>query len=1274
MMLIIFKEGLNRMYHLLFVCCLLWGANGYAQGQAESIWTPSTEDRIESIGERDIKPSQFSVWSLDVEALQEALSDAPRRYSKTAQTKDVLVEFPLPEEGRVATFRVMEVATMEETLQEKFPAFKTYLGVNIENPLQRIRFDWTSQGFHAMVLKGGGNGLKKGSFFIHPFQTGDIENYICYYKKDNDSACGFECKTQSDLNTKAISEEVVMKSMTGDCELRTYRLAVAATGEYTNYHGGSTNALAAIVTAINQVNEVYEIDLSISLLLVGNNDLVVYSDPFTDPFTNPNPYWMLSENQSNMSSTIGGSNYDIGHVFATSSTTAGFGVGVAGVGVICNTNAKAYGVSGSPTPVGAGFAVDYVAHEMGHQLGANHTFNSSCGGNVWEDAAVEPGSGSTILGYAGICSPSVQDATDPYFHGLSLEEIVSFTNTGSGDNCAQLVSTSNTGPIVNAGSDYTIPVSTPFELTAIASDAEGDILTYCWEQMDNEIVTQPPLPSNSGGPSFRSFSPTTLPNRTFPALYNILNGTNDPWEVLPSISRMMNFRVTVRDNNPEGGCTDFDDMTVVTAATAGPFLVTSPDTPVNWSVGDTETVTWDVAGTDVAPVSCAFVDIVLSTDGGITFPYVLASGVANSGSELITVPNYPSSSCRVKVICADNIFFDVSSENFSIQANQATFTLSASGNNSEVCGTGSLNYLINLESLFGFNSAVSLTASGGPAGTIFSFGASTLIPNDSTDLLISIPSGNAVGTYQVQVTASDGNITKTEQINIIVNASPGQTSLAVPLNEATEVSINPTLAWAMSSLVTGYTVEIASDSLFNNIVEMGTTAGSSWTVESPLNTFSTYYWRVYCSNACGLAPSSNVFSFETEGPTYCIVGSSNIQSEWIESVAFASINNVSNSDSGYGDYTGISTDLDIGVTYMATLTPGYSVGDVWPEYWRIWIDFDRNGDFDGANEMVFDAGGTDTVAITAFFTVPQGVSLGSTRMRISMEWVDPTDDDSNGPPEPCEFLGWGEVEDYTVNIVSDCMDVDSDSVCDEDDLCIGGDDLVDTNNNNIPDDCDLTEVNLKVMLEGPFDELTGTMATALLDNNILPIVQSYTSTPYYYSGIEVAVPTPSEMVDWVLVEVRSGPNPSDLFDRKAGVLLSDGSIKGADGVNGLMFDLPAVGEFYFVIRHRNHLDIMTNISFPRSLIINYDFTTGVGQAYGNQQQTALPNGMSAMYGGDVNRDLVIQTTDYDAWKAEPAIFGTYEDTDINLDGQVQVTDYDIWFLNKAKVSVPELGY
>jgi hypothetical protein len=314
-----------------------------------------------------------------------------------------------------------------------------------------------------------------------------------------------------------------------------------------------------------------------------------------------------------------------------------------------------------------------VAHEIGHQFAGNHSFNgttSSCGGGNRNAAtAWEPGSGSTIMAYAGICgAENLQPNSDDVFHVGNLQEMTTFIQSGGGSVCDAPTANGNTIPTVSGGSDYTIPQTTPFVLTATGNDPDGDSLTYIWEELDIGTAA-PPNTDNGSRPIFRSFNVSPDPFRTLPRLQDVLAGLPTPTfgEAWPTTNRVLNFRATVRDNRSGGGGVATDPVAITVTAGAGPFAVTQPNTAVTWIQGMNEPVNWNVANTNAAPVNCASVDITLSTNGGTSFPTTLAAGTPNDGTQTITVPVVTTTTARVKVQCSTTPFFDIGNANFTIQ-------------------------------------------------------------------------------------------------------------------------------------------------------------------------------------------------------------------------------------------------------------------------------------------------------------------------------------------------------------------------------------------------------------------------------------------------------------------------------------------------------------------------------------------------------------------------------------------------------------------------------
>ena len=659
--------------------CILSICSESAKAQSPSFWIDS---ELSAEQKTMTQVAAYRTIDLDKLALHLILKDAPLPEELIANQPPAILTLPLPN-GESFAFKVTEAPVMSAGLQNRFPNIRSYRGVGIENELLQAHFDLSPNGLHAMIFNEGS------TIFIDPVRDdpSSVKHIIytreAFFKGTQKAwdgcvalSVGEKVPTTSSSDQNLDRTPVPMGSQqfpspvlpleteNGD-ELRTYRLALACTGEYAQFHGGTVSGvLAAMNTSMVRVNGVFERDIAVRMVIVDNNDQLVFLNASTDPYSNNNGGSMLGQNISTCNSVIGSLNYDIGHVFSTG------GGGVAYLQSPCGSS-KAGGVTGQGSPVGDPFDIDYVCHEMGHQFGGNHTQNNSC--NRSSGAAYEPGSASTIMGYAGICSPNLQSNSDDHFHNHSCNEMIAFTVNGNGNSCAAVTTTSNAPPTVEAGTNgLVIPASTPFELTATGSDDDG-VITYNWEEYDLGPATASGdnnLTNPSGNqPIFRSWPSTTSPTRVFPRINDLVNGTTTIGEHLPTYSRQLSFKCTVRDNQLNGGGFADDLLTMSVDGSAGPFIVNSPNGGETLNAQDVSTITWDVAGTNAGGVDCASVDVFLSTDGGFTWPYTLATNLANNGSAEVTLPDVLSSSARIKIKGTNHVFFDISNGNFSIAEN-----------------------------------------------------------------------------------------------------------------------------------------------------------------------------------------------------------------------------------------------------------------------------------------------------------------------------------------------------------------------------------------------------------------------------------------------------------------------------------------------------------------------------------------------------------------------------------------------------------------------------
>ena len=627
----------------------------------EKLWTLNTVEKS-SYSEKDLyfrkhEPSSFKTYNLNIQDVKKVLQQVSAVATR-------IIELPTIN-GKTEKFTVKEASSIAPELSAKYPMIKSYVGQGINNPNMIARFSIGTDGLHAVIFSG-----DKETFYIDPL-TKDNSNYIAYNRNslvNNNSE--FECLV-NDGQVSAVTNNTNVIETSDDGKLRTYRLAIVCSAEYSAFHldnQGVENAIsnidnmkAAVLSAMNtsmtRINGVYERDLGVRMVIVPENDKVIFFQAGSDGISDGDASAMIGQVQTICDREIGDANYDIGHIFSIG------GSGLAGLGVVCQTGQKARGVTGIPSPIGDPYDIDYVSHEIGHQFGATHTQNNDC--NRTNSTAVEPGSASTIMGYAGICAPNVQNNSDDHFHSVSIEQM--WNTVQSSANCAVLSDTNNAAPTADAGADYSIPRLTPFVLRGQATDANsGNSLTYNWEQLDAEIATMPPVEGSNAGPAFRSLPSSTSPNRYMPALATIVAGsTSTTWEVLPGINRDMNFSLFVRDNNPGGGSSARDDVKV-SMVFGNSFTVTSQNSAITWDKETTETVTWQVAGSDQTPINCLKVNIKLSLDGGVSFPIMLAANTDNDGTEAITVPDNGTTQARIMVEAADNIFYNVNSTDFTI--------------------------------------------------------------------------------------------------------------------------------------------------------------------------------------------------------------------------------------------------------------------------------------------------------------------------------------------------------------------------------------------------------------------------------------------------------------------------------------------------------------------------------------------------------------------------------------------------------------------------------
>ncbi|HEU4390627.1 MAG TPA: M12 family metallo-peptidase [Blastocatellia bacterium] len=916
-------------------------------GQVEMLnqTRPATPGDIATSDEPGTMPRRYKAFRLSEAALQCTLADAPLEFTEAASNSAREIELPMPD-GALSRFRFVESPIMESGLAAQFPDVKTYRGWGIDDPAATVRFGRTGREFHAFVL------TPRDAFYIVALSPNDPGIYVSYFARDETGSRSLRCGVgPANRQTPGSPSVTTRKPSPGrnpsgppttnvlnGLLRRTFRLAVAATGEYTGRYGSAADAMTrGIIPTIEFINGIYETDLAVHFNLVSNNSSIVFSDKNTDPYDTTDVSALLNQNQTTLDDPqfIGANNYDIGHVFDASDH-----VGLV-TGAACDSPSKAKGTSTSIN-VNAGGAFDdefrlMVAHELGHQLGSTHTFNSDgtdfCRANRYDPTAYEPGGGTTIMSYAGSCD-SIGWPADPYFHGMSLAAMIAFLDTCQ---CAGGSITFNTPPSVlplyprsGLTGHYLIPARTPFTLTASASDLEDSGLTFCWEEFDHGSPG-PPGVDRGDNPLFRSRPPVTVGTRTFPLMRDLLDGNTTPGETLPTTQRTLLFKVTVRDNHPGGGGFNQGDLIVDVWSQAGPFAITQPTATTKLPIGASLNVNWDVSGTSAGPINATNVRILLSTDDGDSFPITLAASTPNDGSFGVTLPPVFARKARVKVEAIDNIFFCVSPA-FTISAPTITTTGSLTISQGGLLLTPLAQVATVDDGVYGPTPLRVEAVPPFPAGVSVSTGRlGAIVTATGTAQCNAIPATRSI---KLRVTNPDGFTAETN-FDLIVAQNPPPT--LGTYNDATviagqSIAVTPSASpFDLNLNLTSITSSVVVPSLptSNVIPSAGLSSGVVSIATTGAASLGTYQIQVVALDACGASATRTFFLTVINSPPQISTNGASAQTtQGGESLLATKIATTS-------DQQDRPETLRPSVTYPSTFPQGLAVsvtnsgGDIW---------------------------------------------------------------------------------------------------------------------------------------------------------------------------------------------------------------------------------------------------------------------------------------------------------------------------------------------------------
>lgn len=860
---------------------------------AQNFWADIEEDQmvLPENAQWESLPTKYRTLSVDLEGLKNYMTNAPMEFTAGAKNNLLEISLPMPD-GSYEVFEVFESPSMHPDLTAQFPEIRSFAGRGKNNKLLRTRFDHSYIGVHGTI-----SGLED-VVYIQPYAYHQEEYHISYFRKDYapenypEKNCGVVDNLPQILedNLDLVNRDNEVNDRSGgeadNVKMNVYRLAMSCSGEYAINHGGTVpSVLSTFNTAVNRLNELLGNDANIRLEIVPTTTIFIYLDPATDPY-NINTASEIQMNicHNNFNSLLGGQNYDIGHLFQQGICTTSVGSTIAGqasLGAVCSGGNKGRGITCHFSSSVLFMAENTWAHEIGHSFDAEHTWNNCPGSQeppasqFFPNSAYEPGSGSTILSYSGSCgSQNINDFGVSYYHNHSISQMNVFTQQAGGSNCANVQTIDNLEPTMELPYEdgFFIPISTPFQLTGQAEDEDGDPITYCWEQYNlgfNQTIQQP----TGNAPIFRSYPPTQEPTRIFPALPTILANAFDVTETLPTYTRDLNFRLTVRDNNPSGGGTIWEEVAFHATDQAGPFLVTNPNLGFEeWKSGDLVEITWDVANTNSGLVNCQLVNIKLSTDAGFNYDYNLATLTPNDGSQWVYVPDVQTSAARIMVEAADNIFFDLSNFNHNIiPATEPGFTATISSEFEKACVPSNSNFDFELSTgnILNFDSLVTFEVVGGlPMDAIVEFSQNPIVAGETAIMNIDMDNVTEVGEFMVDIIATaPGADTAYFTVNFdVLNNNFDDLKMQFPANGATSLGLIADFEWVDVPNADLYDIEISTSPAFgaDDIVDaaynidVATFTPSVAFVENEL-----YYWRIRPLNTCGTGEFLTPFAFHT---------------------------------------------------------------------------------------------------------------------------------------------------------------------------------------------------------------------------------------------------------------------------------------------------------------------------------------------------------------------------------------------------------------------------